>query len=171
MQQCIYFFSASYNINMKNFFINNKNIIILCLLILLVAGIGGIFVRLGMEWFNTLLKPNEWIPNFVIPIMWTIIYILFAIFLSISIKNKSLSTNVVILSVINGVLNILWCLVFFALNQLLLGNIIIIINAFFGTLLVNEMIKNNKWYFYLSAIYPIWLYLATSLNTALWILN
>ena len=124
-----------------------------------------------MEWFNTLLKPNEWIPNFVIPIMWTIIYILFAIFLSISIKNKSLSSNVVILSVINGVLNILWCLVFFALNQLLLGNITIIINAFFGTLLVNEIVKNNKWYYFLSVIYPIWLYLATSLNTALWILN
>ena len=124
-----------------------------------------------MEWFNTLLKPNEWIPNFVIPIMWTIIYILFAILLSISIKNKSLSTNVVILSIINGVLNIFWCLVFFALNQLLLGNIIIITNAFFGTLLVNEIVKNNKWYYFLSVIYPIWLYLATSLNTALWILN
>ena len=97
-----------------------------------------------MDWFNTLLKPSEWVPNFVIPIMWTIIYILFAILLSISIKNKSLSTNVVILSIINGVLNIFWCLVFFALNQLLLGNIIIIINAFFGTLLVNEIVKNNK---------------------------
>ena len=129
---------------MKDFFKNNKYIIILCLSILFVADIGSIFVNLRMEWFNTLLKPNEWIPNFVIPIMWTIIYILFAIFLSISIKNKSLSSNVVILSVINGVLNILWCLVFFALNQLLLGNIIIIINTFFGTLLVNEIVKNNK---------------------------
>ena len=156
---------------MKDFFKNNKYIIILCLSILFVAGMGSIFVNLGMDWFNTLLKPSEWIPNFVIPIMWTIIYILFAILLSISIKNKSLSSNVVILSVINGVLNILWCLVFFALNQLLLGNIIIIINTFFGTLLVNEIVKNNKWYYFLSVIYPIWLYLATSLNTALWILN
>lgn len=156
---------------MKDFFKNNKYIIILCISILFVAGIGSIFVNLGMDWFNTLLKPSEWVPNFVIPIMWTIIYILFAIFLSISIKNKSLSTNVVILSIINGVLNIFWCLVFFALNQLLFGNIIIIINAFFGTLLVNEIVKNNKWYYFLSVIYPIWLYLATSLNTALWILN
>lgn len=156
---------------MKDFFKNNKYIIILCISILFVVGVGSIFVRLGMEWFNTLLKPNEWVPNFVIPIMWTIIYILFAILFSISIKTKSLSTNVVILSIINGVLNIFWCLVFFALNQLLLGNIIIIINAFFGTLLVNEIVKNNKWYYFLSVIYPIWLYLATSLNTALWILN
>lgn len=156
---------------MKDFLKNNKHIIILCFSILIVAGIGSIFVNLGMDWFNTLLKPSEWVPNFVIPIMWTIIYILFAILLSISIKNKSLSTNVVILSIINGVLNIFWCLVFFALNQLLLGNIIIIINAFFGTLLVNEIVKNNKWYYFLSVIYPIWLYLATSLNTALWILN
>ena len=54
---------------MKDFFKNNKYIIILCLSIFFVAGIGSIFVNLGMEWFNTLLKPNEWIPNFVIPIM------------------------------------------------------------------------------------------------------
>lgn len=156
---------------MKDFFKNNKYLIILCISILFVAGMGSIFVNLGMDWFNTLLKPSKWVPNFVIPIMWTIIYILFAILLSISIKNKSLSTNVVILSIINGVLNIFWCLVFFALNQLFLGNIIIIINAFFGTLLVNEIVKNNKWYYFLSVIYPMWLYLATSLNTALWILN
>lgn len=156
---------------MKDFFKNNKYIIILCISILFVVGMGSIFVNLGMDWFNTLPKLSEWVPNFVIPIMWTIIYILFAILLSISIKTKSLSTNVVILSIINGVLNIFWCLVFFALNQLLFGNIIIIINAFFGTLLVNEIVKNNKWYYFLSVIYPIWLYLATSLNTALWILN
>ena len=165
------FFYISYNINMKDFFKNNKYIIILCISILFVAGIGSIFVNLGMDWFNTLLKPSEWIPNFVIPIMWTIIYVLFAIMLSIFIKNKTISNNVIILSIINGILNILWCLIFFALNQLLFGNIIIIINAFFGTLLVNEIVKNNKWYYFLSVIYPIWLYLATSLNTALWILN
>ena len=75
------------------------------------------------------------------------------------------------LGIINGILNILWCLVFFTLQQLLLGAIIIIINAFFATALLIELAKIKKWYVNILWIYPIWIFIAPSLNIALWILN
>ena len=156
---------------MENFFVKNKNYILTYLFILVVAGFGSVFVNLGMEWFDSLIKPNEWIPNFVIPIVWTTIYIAFAIIFTLLFKNKQINKKVIILSLINGILNLLWCLIFFTLNQLYLGNIIIIINAFFGTLLLIELNKLKEWYVKLLWIYPIWLYLATSLNLAVWILN
>ena len=36
--------------------------------VVLVALLGSIFVEMGMDWFDGLNKPTEWIPNIVIPI-------------------------------------------------------------------------------------------------------
>lgn len=148
-----------------------KNIIITIVSIVLVAVIGTIFTQLGMEWFEGLSKPSQWIPSFIIPIVWTVIYIAFAIILVLWQSKKPLTTENVILLAINGVLNVLWCLVFFTLNQLFLGNVIIIINALFALRLWFEITKENALYGMILSIYPIWLCIATSLNTALWILN
>ncbi len=147
------------------------NIILIIASVLLVAGLGSLFVNLGMEWYSKLNTPTQWIPNIVIPIVWTIIYILFAIVFSLLYKEAFVDKKMLILSIINGALNVLWCLVFFTLNQLLLGNILIILNAFFATFLVIEMLRTERWYANLLLIYPIWIYIATSLNLALWILN
>lgn len=147
------------------------NIILIIASVLLVAGLSSLFVNLGMEWYSKLNTPTQWIPNIVIPIVWTIIYILFAIVFSLLYKEAFVDKKMLILSIINGVLNVLWCLVFFTLNQLLLGNILIILNAFFATFLVIEMLRTERWYANLLLIYPIWIYIATSLNLALWILN
>ena len=51
--------------------------------IVLVAVLGSVFVNLGMDWFDGLTKPSQWIPNWVIPVVWTIIYITFAVVLLI----------------------------------------------------------------------------------------
>ena len=61
----------------------NVKIIISILAVILVAGLGTLFVNLGSTWFNTLLKPSQWIPNIVIPVIWTIIYIAFITILTL----------------------------------------------------------------------------------------
>ena len=156
---------------MKQFFINNYKIIIICATILVVAILGSTFVNLGMDWYDSLIKPTQWIPNFVIPLVWTVLYLLFAIILSVLSKQNLLTTKDNYLSIANAVFNILWCLIFFTLNQLLIGNIIIIINAFIGTLLLVSLSKIDKKYISLLWLYVIWLLIATSLNVSLWILN
>ena len=156
---------------MKEFCKNNLNIILTWLFIFLVAGLGSLFVNLGMTWYEGLNKPSQWIPNIVIPIMWTVIYLSFGVIFTILYKKQEINKRIIVLGIINGLMNILWCLVFFTLNQLLLGNIIIILNAFFGILLLCEIAKIKYWYVNILWLYPIWLLLATSLNNALWILN
>ena len=149
----------------------NKNIIITLVGIILVAVLGTVFSQLGMDWFESLNKPSEWVSSYVFPIVWTVIYLMF-IYVLIKWQNREpLTKENIILLVINGVLNVLWCLVFFTLNQLLLGNIIIIINTLFGLRLYLEFCKEDAMNGLLVAIYPIWLCIATSLNMALWILN
>ena len=148
-----------------------KNIIITLASIVGVAVLGTIFAQLGMGWFDNLQKPTEWIPSWIIPVVWTVIYLLFA-YVLIKWQNKTpLTKENIILLVINGVLNVLWCLVFFTLNQLLLGNVIIIVNALFALRLYFEICKEDALNGLIISLYPIWLCVATTLNIAVWILN
>ena len=146
-------------------------IVLSFVVIIAVAALGSVFVQIGMDWFNALIKPTQWVPNIVIPIVWTVIYIAFAVINFFWIKNDDIPTSTIVLMLINAVLNVLWCLTFFTLKQLLLGNIVILLNLIAGFVLVVDIFKNEKLYGYILSIYPIWLSIATTLNLALWILN
>ena len=148
-----------------------RNVIITIASILVVAVLGSVFVNLGMEWFGSLDRPSQWIPNILIPIVWTIIYITFGIVLTLWIRNIGLKKRTVVLLILNGVLNILWCLVFFTLRLTFLGNVVIVLNLIASYFLFFDMYGQNKTYTIFTIIYPIWLSLATTLNLALWILN
>lgn len=139
--------------------------------IVLVAALGSVFVNLGMEWFSALKKPTQWIPNFVIPVVWSVIYLLAGIYLFMQIKDQKLGLEEVVLFIINGVLNIVWCLVFFTLQQTFLGLIIIILNLIAGWLLYQKISQNKTVLSWLLLLYPVWLSIATSLNACMWILN
>lgn len=150
---------------------NLYNFILSFVLTFLVAGLGSIFVQIGMNNFNNLIKPNEWIPNFIIPIVWTIIYVISAVIIYMLLSKNLMTKKLSWLFGLNGLLNVIWCLVFFALGQKFLGLITIIINLILGFLLIIELLKNQKVYGWILFIYPIWLCIATFLNCALWILN
>lgn len=139
--------------------------------VLFVAILGAIFVKMGMEWFNGLQKPKEWLSNIVIPIVWTIIYSLFIIYLWYLVRNEIRNKKLNYLLLINGGLNVLWCLVFFTFNGLLGGLIFIIINLIVSVLLLKEICKTSNIFGYILLVYPTWLSIATCLNLASWILN
>ena len=139
--------------------------------IVLVAALGSVFVNLGMDWFNALTKPDQWIPNWVIPVVWTIIYITFTVILLIWTNKESLKKSTIALLVTNGILNILWGLVFFTLKLTFVGDIIIVLNLIAGFVLWVNIFLQKKNYAYWLSIYPIWLSIATTLNLAMWILN
>ena len=148
-----------------------KKIIISCVSIIFVAVLGSIFVFLGQDWFNSLTKPTQWVPNIVIPIVWTIVYLAFAVINFIWLKKEDIPTYTIVLMIINGILNILWCLVFFTLKQLLIGNVVIMLNLIAGFVLIVNIYKYKRLFGYILCIYPLWLCVAASLNLALWILN
>lgn len=139
--------------------------------IALVAGLGAVFVNLGMAWFDGLSKPTQWIPDFVIPVVWTIIYLAFAVILIIWQNKEKIPKHTIVLLIVNGVLNVLWCLLFFTLKQTFIGNIAIILNLIAGFWLVWDISKSKKLYSLILIIYPVWLSIATTLNLSMWILN
>jgi len=138
---------------------------------MIVAILGSVFVNIGMDWFNSLIKPSQWIPNIVIPIVWTVIYLTFGIILSIWVSKERIPIYIIINLIINGILNVLWCLTFFTLQLTFVGNIVIILNLIAGITLFLQIFKQNTIYGIITSIYPIWLSIATTLNLAIWILN
>ncbi len=153
---------------MKN---NILRIVSVILPIVIVAVLGSVFVNLGMDWFDLLIKPDQWIPNWIIPVVWTIIYITFAVVILIWSNKEEIPKSTKILLIINGILNILWCLVFFTLKLTFVGNIVIILNLIAGNVLWVNIFMQKRLYSYWVSIYPIWISVATTLNLAMWILN
>lgn len=146
--------------------------IVIVISVALVAIIGGIFTNMGMEWYENLLKPSQWPPKFLFPLVWSLVYVFSIIILVMLVKNKNYHTKkLVLIFIINGILNVLWCLLFFVFHQLFLGQVIIIINLIMSFMLINKLEDAGNFYFYLLSIYPIWLSIATTLNLAVWILN
>ena len=139
--------------------------------ILVVAVLGSVFVNLGMDWFSSLETPSKFVPSFIIPIMWTVIYSIFAIVLCNWLSKENLRKSTIILLIVNGVLNILWCLLFFTLNNTLLGIISIVLLLIFAWLLVVDIYTQKPQYALFTLLYPVWCSIATMLNLALWILN
>ena len=149
----------------------SKRILYGVLPVVLVAVLGSIFVNIGLDWFNDLIKPNDWISNWIIPIVWTVIYTITAVGLYRILGREKLEKETMILFIINGILNVLWCFIFFTLEQKLLGLIVIIINLIASILLLINLNKNYKIFYYWLLVYPTWLSIATTLNLAVWILN
>ena len=137
----------------------------------IVAILGTIFSNLGMDWFETLNLPTRWINMAIIPIIWSIIYTLFAIYLIHLTKRNKMNKTLFYYLVINGALNVLWCLVFFALKNTFLGIIVININLLSSFFLLKKIFDTNRKWGYVLMIYPTWLTIATCLNLATWILN
>ncbi len=163
---------------MKNYiwqksFWNKKNVIRLLIAILpivLTAVLGGVFNRMGMDWYDSLNKPSQWIPGITFSIVWSVVYGLF-VFVNFKIAGKPDTLVYFILFGINCFLNVLWCLLFFALNLTFIGLLVIVLNLIFAFLLLIEMKKIDNLYSIIMFIYPVWLSFATALNLALWILN
>ncbi|MBQ3047389.1 MAG: tryptophan-rich sensory protein [Clostridia bacterium] len=139
--------------------------------ILLVAVLGSVFVNLGMDWFSSLETPSKFVPSFIIPIVWTVIYVIFAIVLCNWVSKENLLKRTLILLIINGILNVLWCLLFFTFNQTLWGLIAILLLLISAWLLVVDIYMQKPIYSLITIIYPVWVSIATTLNLALWILN
>ncbi len=144
---------------------------IIIISVLLVAGLGTIFVNLGLDWFKGLNKPSFFVPSWVFGVVWTIIYGAFAVIVSLWARKENLKKSTLDLLIINGALNVVWCLLFFTLNNPILGLVTIIVNLIFSYLLIFNIYENKPIYSYILSIYPLWISIATALNLALWILN
>ncbi|MBQ8676992.1 MAG: tryptophan-rich sensory protein [Alphaproteobacteria bacterium] len=135
--------------------------------VLLSAYLSSVFSRYGTRgWYQLLDKPDIVPPDFVFPIIWTLIYalIIAATFIMLS-YSKSWRHNLANdLFLAQSFLQILWCYAFFAHGYLALGMVIIIM-LFIAVLKMTQLYYQlNQLAGYLLVPYCLWLMFAAALN-------
>jgi tryptophan-rich sensory protein len=152
-------------------------LIILIVLFLIAGGLGSIFVNSSINtWYAALNKPFFNPPDFVFAPVWTILYILLAVFYRrldklITSENKKYIANLKGLFILQMAFNFMWTPAFFGLNNIVLGLFILCILDVLVIRMTWLSFKLDKKCFYIALIYLLWLLFATSLNIGIFILN
>jgi len=142
--------------------------IIVCFL----AGIiGGLFTTTTPgSWYANIIKPSFNPPNWIFAPVWTTLYILMGISLYLAVKHKVGAKPIIIFG-IQLVLNTLWTIIFFGLQNTLAALLEIILLWIFILWTIKLFYKKSKAAAYLLLPYIIWVTFATVLTIAIYVLN
>ena len=129
----------------------------------ITATAGSNYTRqsVGTPWYSN-IRPWFAPPNWVFPIVWTILYIALAVAFGLSILHDT--ALVIILHVLNLGLNVAWCRAFFGKKELRGALGIIVGNLAVALGIALQTRKSTVMYLVLP--YILWLSFATLLNHA-----
>ena len=138
----------------------------------IVAMTGGALTDIG-PWYRSLIKPSWQPPDWLFGPVWTTIFILAAVSAALAWRaaGETQRRMVAILFVANGILNVLWSLLFFHLKQpLLAGFEVVLLWASIVALIVylRRFSRPAAW---LLVPYLLWVSFATVLNWTIVALN
>lgn len=152
-----------------------KGLLLKCITVPLLVGVVSAFLTIGgMEMFETIVKPPLSPPNWLFPVVWTILYILMGISSYLILTSGAEQENIEKAISIYGyqlVVNFLWPTFFFNLQWYLFS----FLWLFLLWILVFQMIRKfgeiDKRAALLNWPYLIWLTFAGYLNLGIWWLN
>jgi translocator protein len=147
--------------------INWRILITSLAIVYLVAFIGSIFTMsaVNSSWYN-LIKPSITPPNYVFPIVWSILFFLIALSLYFNwiTADKKEKSNIILVYGINFFLNILWSVLYFGMKNPLIAFFDIIAMLVSIIAMISVSNKISKKAAYLLIPYLGWVCFATILN-------
>ena len=149
---------------------NKKTGWLIAALTVATAILGGLFFMNSSEFYNTLVRPPLAPPSIVFPIVWGILYVAMAISMILYLRENPDDTKSFWLYVVNLILNALWPLFFFTLQNVGVALLVLVAMIFVNLLLLGKL-KDVKWAFYLYLPYLLWQLFALYLNAGVLFLN
>lgn len=157
--------------SIQNFWNKNKKLIIYILIPLIAGGIGYLLGG-GNNIYDSVKRPSFAPPDFLFPIVWTILYILMGISAYIVSNSSSTYKNLgLIIYYVQLVINSLWNLFFFRLNWFLFAFIWLILLLVLVIYMVYLFSKSDKKSAWLNVPYVLWLLFAAVLNFSVFWIN
>mgnify|MGYP001599366239 CR=1 FL=1 len=150
--------------------------LILCIIAVELIGIaGGFFTSSSVNsWYSTIIKPSFNPPIWLFGPVWTILYAMIGLslflFLEARQKSKDKKKGYWIFGV-QLLLNFMWSIVFFGMQQIFGALIVIALLWIFILLNILAFYKISKVSGWLLVPYWLWVSFASVLNFALWQLN
>jgi len=156
-------------------YVNILRLVFCIVLCLSAGGIGSFFTETSIDsWYSTLRKPPYNPPNWVFGPVWTILYVLMGIsFYKIWMVDLRLRANrtQLVLFLAQLILNSLWSIVFFGLEELLLGfGVILCLWALIASTIISFNRLSNGAAILLIP-YLMWVSFAALLNYSILVLN
>ena len=134
--------------------INKKELAISIIIPLLFGGIVGFLIKDATKSYD------GFIPSYVFPIVWSILYILMGM-ASYLVKDDKKLINIY---KVNLLVNYLWPIIFFLLNLKFLALLELIFLIVIVIYMISKFYKKNKTAAYLLIPYILWLFVAFFLN-------
>jgi benzodiazapine receptor len=138
----------------------------------IVSLAGGMLTDIG-PWYRALVKPSWQPPDWLFGPVWTTIFILAAVSAALAWRAAAQGERriVVILFVANGILNVLWSLLFFHLKQPLLAGLEVMLLWASIVALIVYLRRFSPVAAWLLVPYLLWVSFATVLNWTIVALN
>jgi tryptophan-rich sensory protein len=134
--------------------------------------LSSIFTMNSMKEFESANKPPLTPPNFLFPVVWTILFILMGISAYIIFESKSENRRkVLVFYGLSLVTNFFWPLLFFNLQAYLAAFVWIILLWALIIVTIVEFYKINKTAAWLQVPYLLWVTFAAYLNFGVYLLN
>lgn len=155
---------------------NKTIVLIFSILICQMAGfLGSIFTTPAIPaWYNYLNKPSFSPPGWAIGTVWIVLFFLMGISLYlvlISNKDRKLKKEAIELFILQMILNILWSILFFGLQNPLLALVEIALLWFAILFTIIYFYRISSWASALLLPYISWVSFAAFLNFVFWKLN
>lgn len=140
----------------------------------LVGAFLGYITQVNIDtWYQSLHKSSLTPPNFVFPVVWSILYVMIALsgwFLWQHRKHPKAKLALVFYAA-QMVLNWSWSLLFFNLHQIALSFICIMVMTLLVFITIYLTHKDFKFSSIMLIPYFLWLIFASYLNGVIWMLN
>lgn len=124
------------------------------------------------QWYPQLNKPVSTPPDYLFPIVWTILYTMMALSLALLWQSKSAKKKrSFVYFGIQLFLNFIWTFLFFYLESPGIAFIDIVLLWIFIVVTICSFWKHTHWGSYLLFPYLVWVSYAVFLNYAIWLNN
>lgn len=158
---------------MEGFKVNEIPKLMVSLIIVFIVGaIGSVATSPQIPvWYATLARPAWAPPNWLFPVVWTILYILIGISLFLVWRKGLESKQALVVFAVQLGLNLLWSLVFFGLHSIVGGLVIILM--LWMAILANIIVfyRISRWAGLILLPYLVWVSIASYLNYSIYLLN
>ena len=134
--------------------------------------IGGLVtITLKEPWYSQLIKSNLNPPDWVFAPVWTTLYLMMTLAIWFFWHSKNRDTNTIYIYFIHILLNTTWSIVFFAMHNIFLALINLMILVLLIIVLTLRFKRVNNVSAYLMIPYLLWSCYALFLNVNLYMLN
>lgn len=151
-----------------------RSYIVVPLAVIAVAALGSVFSSAGMPWYQTeIIRPESTPPDWAFPVAWNLIFLMgiASAILAWERSSGAMRKTVAGLFIANGILNVLWSLLFFYLELIAPAFIEMLLLEATTVALIVLLWKRVRLAAVLLVPYALWVAFATWLTWEILLLN